>query len=97
MSNPYAKVMDELLKDPVKLKAFMRNVTGPERRTIIGDEYEQVMTLLLLTEPFNSSNNQRTSTDEYKLGGKIFHVTFVPWSDDPELEEIIEDDDETLT
>lgn len=84
--------MDELRKDPVKLKAFMRKVIGPASRTLEGQEYEQVMTLLLLTKPFRSSNNQRTSTDEYKLGGKIFHVTYVPWANEPELEEIEEDD-----
>lgn len=92
MSNPYADFMDELRSDPAKARALLRSIMGPPRRTIVGEEYEQVMTLLLLTKPFRSSNNQRTSTDEYKLGGKIFHVTYVPWANEPELEEIEEDD-----
>ena len=95
MSNPYADFMDELRKDPVKLKAFMRQVMGPPRRTLEGQEHNDIALLLRLAEPFNSSNNQQTWTDEYRLGGKLYHVTYIPGLDEPTIDEVEEDETPT--
>lgn len=88
--NPFKAYIDEVSNDPVRLKAFMRAVMGPPRRTIEGQEYKDIMLLLKLATPFNGSNNQRTITDEYRLGGKLYHVTY-GLSDIPELEEVEDD------
>ena len=93
--NPYAKAMDEILKDPVKLKKFLREVMGPPHRTLEGQEYQDVALLLRLAEPFNSTNNQQTWTDEYRLGGKLYHVTYFPGPHEPEIDEVEEDETPT--
>lgn len=80
--------MDELIKDPVKLKAFLRKVMGPPHRTLAGQEYNDVALLLRLAEPFNSSNNQHTMTDEYRLAGKLYHVTYFPGPNEPIIDEV---------
>lgn len=88
--NPYAAYTDELCRDPVRLKAFMRAVLGAPRRALAGQEYDDIMLLLKLASPVSSSNNQHTQTDEYRLGGKLYHVTY-GLGDDPELEEVEDD------
>ena len=82
---------EELCKDPVRLKAFMRKVMGPPRRTLEGDEYNHILLIMGLTEPVESSNNQRTWTDEYIIEGKRYDATY-GLGDMPEIEEVIEDD-----
>ena len=54
-----------------------------------GQEYDYVWTLLQLIKPVNSSNNQRTWTDEYELNGKKYNVTY-GLEDKPIIEEIQE-------
>ena len=81
----------EMQADPEKAKAFIRSIMGPPRRELIGKEYDEVSLLLRLIEPFSSSNNQHTMTDEYKLGGKIYHVTYFPGPHKPEIVEIEDD------
>lgn len=89
----YKRAMEEIMKDPVKRKEFMRKVMGPPRRKIEGDEYKHMMLVLGLKEPVSSSNNQRTWTDEYLHDGKTYNVTYFPGCDAaPELEEILPDD-----
>ena len=67
--------MDELLKDPVRLKAFMRAVQGPPRKTLEGKEKEQALLLLALIKPYSTTNNQRSWTDYYMIGETEYHVT----------------------
>jgi intein/homing endonuclease len=71
--DPYKEFMDELIKDPARLKKFMRCVMGPPRRTLEGKEREQVLLLLAMMEPFESSNNQISWTDCYMIGDKEYH------------------------
>jgi hypothetical protein len=82
---------DELSKDPEKLKNFLRRVMGPNRRTVTGVEYDNIWTLLQLTEPVRQSNNQRTWTDEYIIGNKRYDVTY-GLTDIPEIEEVEQDE-----
>lgn len=83
--------VNELSKDPAKLKTFLRKVMGPPRRSIVGQEYADIMLLLKLVEPFETSNNQHTWTDMFLLGGKTYCVTVFPGNDPPELVEIEDD------
>ena len=69
---------DELLNDPVRLKAFMRKVIGPPRRTLEGAEREQVLTMLALIGPTVTSNNQHSWSEDYIQGGKHWCVTYFP-------------------
>ena len=57
-------------------------------KELTGAEYDHVWTLLQLIKPVNSSNNQRTWTDEYELNGKKYNVTY-GLEDNPIIEEII--------
>lgn len=71
-------------------KTWLRAALGPPCRVLEGQEYEDIMLLLKLAVPFRTSNNQRTKTDEYRLAGTLYHVTY-GFSDKPELEEVEED------
>jgi hypothetical protein len=93
-SNPYQQVMDELFQDPVKLKAFMRKVMGPPHITLEGKDKEQVLLLLALIEPFDSSNNQHSWTDYYKIGETEYHVTTWPDSNEPTVDKMLPEDEE---
>lgn len=68
---------------------------GPPRRKIIGKEYEHLMLLIKMSEPIRESNNQRTSTEEYYIGGKYYDVTY-GWDDEPELEEVEYNEEDLL-
>lgn len=91
LTEAVAKMHQEFAEDPAKAKAFLRAVMGPPRRTLEGQEYEDITLLLRLTEPFNSSNNQHTMTDEYRIAGKLYHVTYFPGPHKPEIDEVEED------
>lgn len=87
----YKKVMDDICKDPVRLKKFMRAVMGPDRRKLEGDEREHMLTVFRLIDPVETSNNQHSFTEVYEHAGKTYHVH--SWSDaDDEVEEILPDD-----
>jgi len=88
---PHSEFLDKLRQDPVKLKKFLRDVMGPERRVLTGDEYNHILLIMSLTEPERSSNNQRTWTDEYRIEGRRYDATF-GLGDTPEINEVLEDD-----
>ena len=79
---PYKEFMDDLIKDPVRLKAFLRKVMGPPRRTLEGKEREQVLLLLAMVEPYETSNNQVSWTSCYMIGDKDYHVSSMPGFED---------------
>ena len=70
-----------------ELPVWLKRMLGTKE--LKGKEYEHVWTLLQLIKPVNSSNNQRTWTDEYKLNGKTYNVTY-GLEDKPIIEEISE-------
>ena len=83
---------EELCKDPVRLKAFLRAVQGPPRRTLEGQEKDNVWLMIqLIDEPVSSSNNQRTITEVYNLNQKEYHVTYFD-GDHFEIDEMLPDD-----
>ena len=77
-NNPHQQFADELIKDPVRLKKFMRAVMGPPSKTLEGKEREQTLLLLALIEPYSTSNNQHSWTSCYMIGDKDYHVTTFP-------------------
>jgi hypothetical protein len=83
---------EELCKDPVRLKEFLRSVMGPPHITLEGKDKEQVLLLLALIEPFDSSNNQHSWTDYYKIGETEYHVTFWPDSNEPTVDKMLPDE-----
>lgn len=88
--------MKSLSDDPARMKAFLRAVMGPPTRKIEGKEFEHLMLLFKLMEPFKETNNQHSFTVYYTIGEKEYHVTWFPdsngdFTSNPELE-VIEDD-----
>ena len=81
---------DELVKDPIRLKEFLRKIQGPPRRELKDKEYDQIWLLLQMLEPTRESNNQRTWTSEYALNGKQYHVTY-GLEENPIIEEVDND------
>lgn len=62
-------------RTPEEAKQFLRQIMGPPRRTLIGQEREHVMTMLALLEPFEESNNQNSWTSCYRIGDTEYQVT----------------------
>ena len=71
-------------------RAFIRRVMGPERRILLGNEREHMLTVFSLVEPINISNNQRSFTEEYEHAGKKYDVHY--FEDETIVEEILPDD-----
>lgn len=63
---------------------------GPPKRVLEGQEKENMLTLFKLIDPVNSSNNQRSFTDEYVHAGKTYYVHYL--GDEVEVEEVLSDD-----
>lgn len=82
------KQTEERLKDPVKLREYIRRVFGPEIRELEGEEAEQMLIVLKLIGHYTDSNNQRTHTYFYNHNGKEYRVTY-GLGDDPLVEEVI--------
>lgn len=80
---------EKLRNDPERLKAFMRSVMGPPKRTLEGKEKEQVLLLLELIEPFDNSNNQHSWTDFYRVSETVYHVTYI--EEEVIVDEMLED------
>lgn len=79
---------EELLKDPVKLREWIRQVHGPERRELVGEEAEQMLIILKLIGHYTDTNNQRTHTYFYNHNNKEYRVTY-GLGDDPLVEEVL--------
>lgn len=71
-------------------RAFLRKVMGPLRRIIEGEEYDKIMLLILLSEPNQTFNNQRTWTDRHLIGDTEYDVIYEDFGKTT-LEEILKD------
>jgi hypothetical protein len=63
---------------PEEAQEFIRKIMGPPKRLIEGKEYEYVWTILKMTEPTRTSNNQHSWTEEYYIGGRYYDVHYFP-------------------
>jgi hypothetical protein len=73
-------------------RIFIRKVMGPPRRTLEGQEKENVWLMIqLIDEPTSASNNQRTITEVYHLNQKEYQVTYFS-TEDFEIDEMLSDD-----
>ena len=61
---------------PEQARDFIRKVMGPPKRQLLGKELEHVQFLMDMCDPVSTSNNQRTITDEYLIGGRRYDVTY---------------------
>lgn len=87
---------DKLLKDPVRLKEFMKSIGALDvHRKIEGTEREHLITLFNMMEPVEQSNNQHSWTDTYHIGTRVYHCHFFPGADEAEIEEFIKYEDKT--
>jgi hypothetical protein len=77
------------LKNYTKEEAekLLREIMGPPRRELKGEEYKHTWLILKFIDPVESSNNQRTFTDVYEHAGKTYHVTYGVY-DLPLIEEV---------
>jgi hypothetical protein len=82
--------MNILNMTPEEARAFIRRVMGPPKRQLEGKERENIWLLIKLTTPVSESNNQRTWTEEYLIGGKRYDVTY--GVEDEPIVEVYEDE-----
>lgn len=79
---------------PEQARSFIKKVMGPTKRQLFGKELEHVQFLMDMCEPVRTSNNQRSITEEYLIGGKRYDVTYFGGEDEPIVEVY---DDDSLT
>ena len=72
---------------PEEAGAWIRKVMGPPRRTLEGEEREQVLTMLALIGPAVTTNNQHSWSEDYVQGGQHWCITYFP-NEEPVVEEI---------
>lgn len=70
------RINKKIQEDPEYARDLIRRIMPKPTREIEGEEREKIMSLISLVEPFCSSNNQRTMTEKYKIGKKIYSVTY---------------------
>ena len=87
------KYVDELVKDPARLKVFLRRVMGRPHRTLEGEEKSKINTLLTMVEPFESTNNQHSMTQCFMLGKKEYHVTMFVGENTVTIDEMLDEDE----
>ena len=63
---------------PEEAEAWIRKVMGPPRRTLEGEEREQVLTMLALIGPTVTTSNQHTWSEDYVQSGRHWCVTSFP-------------------
>jgi hypothetical protein len=73
-----------------EVKALLRKVMGPSKRTLEGQEKENMLLVFKLIEPVESTNNQRSFTDGYIHAGKMYDVHY--FDDEIVVEELLKDD-----
>lgn len=83
---------EELKKDPVKLKEFMRRVMGPPHQTLEGDEKAHTLLMIALINPFKVTNNQQSWTEYYMIGKTEYHVTTFPGASDVIVDKFLEEE-----
>lgn len=80
--------MRNMSKD--EAKAFIRRVYSPPKRLLEGAEKEHMLTVFRLIEPVETTNNQKSFTDEYHHAGKVYFVHY--FGSEVEVEEVLKDD-----
>lgn len=68
--------------------AFIRQIMGPPKRKLEGNEHDRVWLLLQLAEPVKETNNQHSWCVEYNIGGIMYDVHYFP-NEEPFIEEYL--------
>lgn len=77
---------------PEEARAWIRKVMGPPRRTLEGQERENVWLMILMQDkPDSFSNNQHSITEVYKINQREYHVHYFT-EEKPIIEELLDDD-----
>lgn len=62
--------------DSTNIPVWLQSIIMNTSRELEGEEYEQVLLMLSLTEPVLSYNNQRFFTDQYLIGDIRYDVMY---------------------
>ncbi len=84
-------MMTKTPKTKEEAQAFIRKIMGPPKRQLVGKELEHIQLLMDMCEPIRSTNNQRSMTDEYLIGGRRYDVTYFPELDEQPIVEVYEE------
>lgn len=68
------KHTEEICNDPVKAMKYIRELMGPDKREIVGEEADNIMLILLLIGPSKIYDSFHATTYEYFHAGKTYHV-----------------------
>jgi hypothetical protein len=91
-----AAALDKIRVDMTQeeAKAFIRKITGPERRRITGEDRKHLLMIFAMLTPNETSNNQHTLTEVYYYSNNTYHVTYgfgyPDDQDDPWVEMILD-------
>lgn len=82
---------ENLRKDPVKLRKFLKEIGALKKRRVIeGEERDRIMTMLRLLGPGEQTNNQRVWTESWRIGNIEYNIHC--GEEFEELEEVIDED-----
>lgn len=77
-------------KTPEEAGAFLASLGLLDKhRKVEGTEYDQLVMLFKMMEPFESSNNQHSWTDTYHVGNRVYNVHYWPGAEHADIEEHI--------
>jgi hypothetical protein len=86
------KEFNALNMTPEEAKAFIRKVMGPPRRTLDGQERDNIWLMIQMRdEPDEFSSNQHNISEVYRFNQREYHVHYFP-NENPFIEEIMNDD-----
>ena len=82
MTDPFKSLTTEQMLEVYK------KIMGPARVELVGDEYTEIKGILDNMEPLETSNNQHTMTEVYKLARTTYWVTYGMF-DHPMIEKLL--------
>lgn len=74
-------------KTKEEAQAWIRELLGPPRRRLEGEEHDKVWLMLQMAEPVRETNNQHSWCAEYNIGGIMYDVHYFP-NEEPFIEVI---------
>ena len=70
---------------------ILKEVMGPPRRELTGEEYKETYLLIQFLDPAYVSNNQNSITEVYRRSDKEYHVHYFTLDSDPIIEEVLDE------
>ena len=89
LSDPDVKARIDAMTKEDSLRILKAIGALDTHREVTGTERDHLVTLFQMMEPVESSNNQHSWTDEYRIGDRVYHVHYFDGAEEALIEEYI--------